>query len=233
MDYYRGKLSLSDSVYNQILEKISSGEWKVGDKIPSENTLCKMFGVSRTSVRAALQNLQGKNILVTMQGIGSFVQTNPSAQPAENATGTSLSDISSNDFQEFFEFRQAIEFKAIEFFVRRATPEDDANLKIYLDQMIAAGEEEDKEAFTKFDYEFHMAIIKGARNMFLYQTMMQNKEIFYHYLGEITRLTDKPLSILVEEHIELYTYLVEKKPKLAKDYLFCDNTYYHVTYFNR
>ena len=71
-----------------------------------------MFGVSRTSVRAALQNLQGRGIIVTMQGVGSFVHKTPNEQ---NVPGVDItSDISSDEFKDFFEFRQAIEFKAID-----------------------------------------------------------------------------------------------------------------------
>ncbi len=234
MDYYKGRLSLSDEVYNQILEQITSGEWKVGDKLPSESKLCSMFGVSRTSVRAALQNLQGSGIVVTMQGVGSFVHRNPeqgvtSEEPVE---ALKSSDITSEEFKEFFEFRQAIEFKAIEFFVRRATKEDEDVLKDLVEKMQESAKINDRGAFTQHDLDFHMAIIAGAKNIFLYNSMLNYKDIFSHYMEEITRLTDKPLSVLAEEHVELYTYLVEKKPKWAKDYLFCDNTYYHVAYFN-
>lgn len=234
MDYYKGRLSLSDEVYNQILNQITSEEWKVGDKLPSESKLCSMFGVSRTSVRAALQNLQGSGIILTMQGVGSFVHRNPAQGIMEEDPLVAMksSDITSDEFKEFFEFRQAIEFKAIEFFVRRATKEDEAILKDLVDKMLEAGKTNDAVAFTKYDFEFHMAVIQAAKNFFLYNSMLNYKDIFFHYMEEITRLTDKPLSVLAEEHIELYTYLVEKKPKLAKDYLFCDNTYYHVAYFN-
>ncbi|MFV0315021.1 MAG: FadR/GntR family transcriptional regulator [Anaerotignum sp.] len=234
MDYYKGKMSLSDEVYNQILHKITNEEWKVGDKLPSENKLCTSFGVSRTSVRAALQNLQGSGIIITMQGVGSFVHRNPlqTATQEEQAERMRTSDITSEEFKEFFEFRQAIEFKAIEFFVRRATKEDEAILKDLVAKMQEAARENDINAFTRYDFEFHMTVIQATKNIFLYNAMLNCQDIFFHYMEEIARLTDKPLSVLAEEHFELYTYLVEKKPKWAKDYLFSDNTYYHVAYFN-
>jgi len=232
VDYYKGRVSLSDEVYNQIIAKITDGEWKVGDKLPSESKLCSMFGVSRTSVRAALQNLQGSEIIATMQGVGSFVHKDP-ARYAADAEIPHATDISSEDFKEFFEFRQAIEFKAIDFFVRRATKEDEEELHRLLLKMQEAASAGSELSFTKYDFEFHMAIIKGARNVFLYNAMLQTKEFFFHYMEEIIRLSDKPLAVLAEEHQLLYTYLIGKKPKLAHDYLFCDNTYYHVAYFSK
>lgn len=56
-----------------IESKISAGEWKVGDKLPSENELCAHFGVSRTSVRQALSKLEKSAMIERHQGKGAFV----------------------------------------------------------------------------------------------------------------------------------------------------------------
>jgi len=63
--------------YYQLLEymtrKIHTGEWKAGQKLPSEQELCDFFGVSRTVVRQALNNLVNDNLVVTHKGRGSYV----------------------------------------------------------------------------------------------------------------------------------------------------------------
>ena len=231
MDHYnRGRLSLSDEGYNEIMVKISENEWKVGEKLPSESQLCKMFGVSRTSVRAALQNLQGRGIIVTMQGVGSFVHKTPNEQ---NVPGVDItSDISSDEFKDFFEFRQAIEFKAIDAFVKKATLQEEEHLRELVEQMKEAAAGNDKKTFAMLDFDFHMTIIKGAKNSFLDSAMNTNKDIFFHYMSEIIRLTRKPLNVLAEEHEQLYSLLKTKKPKQAREHLYNDNTYYHVAYFS-
>lgn len=227
-NFNRSRLFLSDEVYNQILTKISENEWKVGEKIPSESQLCKMFGVSRTSVRAALQNLQGRGIIVTMQGIGSFVHRNPNEANLSSINITS--DISSEQFKDFFEFRQAIEFKGIDLFVKKATIQEEERLLELVEQMRKATG--NKSFFAQCDLDFHMTIIKGAKNIFLDNSIESNKGMFYHYMSEIIRLTSKPLEVLAEEHFKLYTLIKEKKPKLAKDFLYNDNTYYHIAHFS-
>lgn len=232
MDHFnRGRLSLSDEVYNQILIKISEKEWKVGEKLPSESQLCKMFGVSRTSVRAALQNLQGSGVIVTMQGIGSFVHKNPTED--EFVSGDITSDITSTQFRDFFEFRQSIEYGAIDFFVKRATAQEEHHLLELVQNMRAAAKRKDKETFAKCDFEFHMTVIRGAKNKYFVAAMEANQNNFFHYMEEIIRLTPKPMNVLAEEHFELYTLLVEKKPKQAKEFLTNDNTYYQAAYFSQ
>lgn len=58
----------------QILkQKIDSGVWSVGEKIPSSNALQIKYGMSRTTVRHALANLEGDGYIDTQKGKGSFV----------------------------------------------------------------------------------------------------------------------------------------------------------------
>jgi len=69
--------SLESSLYNQLkdilLNKILSGEWSNGEKIPNEYELCKMYNVSRITVRQALAELTKKGYLVRKQGSGTYV----------------------------------------------------------------------------------------------------------------------------------------------------------------
>ena len=68
------KSSVSQQVFDQLREQILAGDWKPGDKLPSENELAAQFGVSRVTVRNALQKLSGLGLLETHFGEGSFVR---------------------------------------------------------------------------------------------------------------------------------------------------------------
>ena len=65
--------TVADQVFHIILKKISSGEWKIGEKIPSEIELAQDLGVSRTTLKMALQKLNTLGMLETRVGEGSFV----------------------------------------------------------------------------------------------------------------------------------------------------------------
>jgi GntR family transcriptional regulator len=60
-------------------EKIAEGQWKPGDKIPSETELCVNYGVSRTVVRQALREIELDGLILRRKGKGTFV-----AQPKIN-----------------------------------------------------------------------------------------------------------------------------------------------------
>lgn len=56
-----------------IRRKIESGEWRVGDLIPSERELCEQHGISRMTVRRALGDLVHEGLLRREQGKGTFI----------------------------------------------------------------------------------------------------------------------------------------------------------------
>ena len=63
--------------YQKVIEwinkNIDSGVLKPGDKIPSENELCKMFGLSRQTVRHAILMMSEEGLLESKRGSGTFV----------------------------------------------------------------------------------------------------------------------------------------------------------------
>ncbi|MEG0077597.1 GntR family transcriptional regulator [Anaerorhabdus sp.] len=64
---------LYQQLYDAIMEKIESGEYKIGSQIPSEEQLSQTYNVSRITVRSAIQKLCNDNVLVKKHGKGTFV----------------------------------------------------------------------------------------------------------------------------------------------------------------
>lgn len=56
-----------------IVDRIKSDEWKVGHQLPGEPQLCKLFDVSRTVIRQALNELVIEGLVVRRKGKGTFV----------------------------------------------------------------------------------------------------------------------------------------------------------------
>ena len=57
-----------------ILDKVNSGEYKAGDKVPSEDQLAKLFEVSRITTNKALSELEILGIVQRVRGKGTFVR---------------------------------------------------------------------------------------------------------------------------------------------------------------
>ena len=64
--------------YIQIIQyfadKIESGDLSSGDKLPTEEEICKFFNVSRITTRQALNKLESTGYIIKRQGVGSYVR---------------------------------------------------------------------------------------------------------------------------------------------------------------
>ena len=56
-----------------LIDQIEAKRWQPGDQLPPEQELCSLFGVSRTVVRQALQQLEFEGMVVRERGRGTFV----------------------------------------------------------------------------------------------------------------------------------------------------------------
>jgi GntR family transcriptional regulator len=66
-------LSLYYQLKEEFLKKIQAGEWKPGQKIPSEAELCSAYKLSRITIRKAIEELVRSGHLERFQGRGTFV----------------------------------------------------------------------------------------------------------------------------------------------------------------
>ena len=69
---------LADRAYTGIVQIILDEELAVGDRLPAEDKLATMFGMSRTMVREALARLASDGITQARRGAGSYVKRRPS-----------------------------------------------------------------------------------------------------------------------------------------------------------
>ena len=67
------KMPVYIQMHNQMREWINTGEWKEGEKVPSERDLALQFDVSRMTARQAVNTLVDEGLLERRRGSGTFV----------------------------------------------------------------------------------------------------------------------------------------------------------------
>src|SRR5664279_2747973 len=73
MPQLRPVIRLADTVAGELEKRILEGSLKPGDLLPSERDLATELGVSRPSLREAIQKLVSKGLLTTRHGFGTRV----------------------------------------------------------------------------------------------------------------------------------------------------------------
>ena len=84
----RKPVPLYEQVKQDILARITQGEWTSGARLPSEHQFMEQFQASRMTVHRALRELSAKGVLDRFQGIGTFV-----AAPPQRSELVSVRDI--------------------------------------------------------------------------------------------------------------------------------------------
>src|SRR4051794_38734699 len=69
-------------IKERLRRSIAGGTLAAGDRLPTEHELMAMSGVSRTTVRAALQALENEGLVERVRGRGTYVRATPVHQPA-------------------------------------------------------------------------------------------------------------------------------------------------------
>lgn len=188
-------VSLRSQVYAQLKAQLIEGTWKVGEKLPSENELCTTFGVSRVTVRAAIQQLEILGLIETRHGGGNFVREFSSV----NAINTfhPLINIGKNqDIITVLEYRKIIEKGTIGLAVAKATPEDIEHLEETYSIMVALADSNDPVRQADADNQFHCLLAQIAQNPILIKAYEHINVILSSTMVEIVGLLGTDLGLL-------------------------------------
>ncbi len=152
--------SKSDRIVELILERLALGEWKVGDKLPSERTIAAEFGVSRGVVREALRSLHLSGYIDTRLSEGSFVRINKSvSSPLEAA-----SVVAGLSEADGLEVRQGLEIACACLAINRATPADLLRIDASVLDMRSYLEQKDFSGYLAATLVFHLSIASAAHS---------------------------------------------------------------------
>ena len=152
--------SVSQQVFDQLRDLIFRGNLKPGDKLPPERELAQGMGVSRPTLREAINRLVDRGLLEHHQGQGTFVAA-PEQRKKQNPL-SALMDGHEATLPELLEVRLALESNAAMLAARRATSEDIANLeKCYLEMKNRVRKNQHDIGDDVF---FHMAIAYAGKN---------------------------------------------------------------------
>ena len=202
------KKSLADEVAARIASQISSGQYKVNEKLPIEPELMKNFGVGRSTIREAIKSLVNSGLVRVQQGLGTFVQpANANREPMDQR----LKRASIHDLDEI---RQLFEMKIAEKAAVNRTAEDIAAIKTHLAARKQAANDGLLEECIDADIRFHVAIAEASKNEILvdlYRSVSVHLKNWFLQIYPDTQIFIETYAI----HEQLLKSIIAADPKKA------------------
>ncbi|MDR3763591.1 MAG: FadR/GntR family transcriptional regulator [Acidobacteriota bacterium] len=206
------RATLSEQVAKQLAARIVAGDWKAGEKLPSEAELCKAFHVGRSSLREALTSLAFIGLIRVRAGGGSYVAEQPSTYytSAWLSTGTLNNE---KALQDFMEARMILECEIISLCAERITDEELRELDELVSRMHELAGNPDE--YWKLDLAFHLALGTAAKNEVLTNILKDVREQMRDLISK-SLLLREGIELALVQHARMVEALRQHNPVKAR-----------------
>ncbi len=205
------RTKISEEIANQIKRLITDGKLKPGDRLPPERELIKQLGVSRPSLREALNSLVTIGLLEVRQAKRTFVKSVTSKLIEDP-----ISLLIKADEQKVFdliEVRKAIETWAAYHAAQKASQEDIEKLDALLKEMKKAFEE--GRSWEKEDADFHLAIAQSTHNTIQVHIMSSIYDLLRQSMAKIF-IKREQVKKLIDHHHQIFLAIKNRAPEKAR-----------------
>lgn len=213
---------LSDDIVERLEGMILEGTLKSGERLPAERALAEQFGVSRPSLREAIQKLAAKGLLVSRQGGGNYVV---------ESLGSTFSDpllqlLESNPEaqRDLLEFRHTLEASCAYYAALRATDVDRERLTAAFEALqdcYSRHEEVSRAEEGAADARFHLAIAEASHNAVLLHTIRGLFDLLKRNvvtnIGGMYKQRSETRDMLISQHRELYQAIMDGHAEQARE----------------
>ena len=213
---------LSDDIVERLEGMILEGTLTAGARLPAERQLAEQFGVSRPSLREAIQKLVAKGMLVSRQGGGNYV-----AESMGSTFSDPLLQLLENNPEverDLLEFRHTLEASCAYYAAMRATDVDRARLKAAFDALqdcYTRVDEVSRAEEGAADASFHLAIAEASHNAVLLHTIRGLFDLLKRNvvtnIGGMYKQRSETRDMLIAQHRDLYLAIVEGRAQDARE----------------
>ncbi len=208
------KVRVSDQIKNAMKQAILDGEYKPGDRLPTEEQIAADFNTSKVSAREALRELETEKLIEKRRGMygGSFVK-----EPDSEAMGQVMINyyqFGGITFEELAEFRKLLEPSLVELAVERRTDEDLEAIRENIEATeisLNQGKQNQPRAI-----EFHRLIGDACHNRLVSAVMEALVKVFEEVLSKIPMTLEDARGDL-EYNKLFYQYLQNGEKNKARE----------------
>lgn len=194
------KKSLADAVFEQLRDRIVTGEMEAGSTLPSERVLSKQLGVNRGAVREALKRLDQAQLVSIRHGgatrVLDFRQTAGTDLLASLLVG-GQGRVDTQVARSVMEMRSALAADVARLCAKRAGGDVQESLQEVIEQMQA--QKDDLACLQQLALRFWTILVDGSENV-AYRLAMNSLVATYRKIQHVL------LGVLAEELSDLNAY---------------------------
>ena len=183
--------SVPEFLVDNIKKRIENGDYKIGDKLPTEMQICEMFGVGRSSTREAMRILQAMGFIQILKGKGTFVVNNCTSN---NDAIKEWYASNKNVLEDLIDVRTSIECLAVRRATLLMTDSDILDLERINSDFKENANADNIPALLMLDSDFHRKIAKASGNELIVLFNKQIESTFEVYRGKAYIITKHALS---------------------------------------
>lgn len=202
---------LSSKAAKKLREMIIEKGMQPGDRLPTENELIGMFGVSRSTVREAVKILTAENVVQIQRGRGTFIAMQPGI--GKDPLGLEFTN-QTKLLDNLLETRMMIEPQIAYLAAQRATRENIDHLAKIIELINVAGS--GKADHTPYDIAFHSAVAECTQNDVLHRILpiiCESIQQGYFMTANVPGSYERA----VQSHINIFNAIVDKNSETAKN----------------
>lgn len=196
----------------ELKQRIESGVYLVGEKLPAERYISEEMNVSRTVVREAIIMLEVEGYVEVRKGLGIYVISNQ--QSHRVPSDGDIEFVTAGPF-ELLQARQLIESNIAEFAATQVTRQDIVQLM----EIQEYARQEDRFRDSEWDLKFHIQVALATQNSAMatiVEKMWSQRIHNPHWLKLHEHIDDRSIESWCEEHDQILKALIRKVPYAAK-----------------
>ncbi|WED29681.1 FCD domain-containing protein [Vibrio sp. DW001] len=210
----KSKLAINQIVYDILKENIPAGSFLKG-----ENELAQSLGVSRTSIRSALQTLASKGLITITPKVGSVANLPDVWNWLDHDVLRWVTQYKESDtfIPHLLEVRLMVEPNAAALAALNATGDNLAALEKSYNMMASGLKQENRAQINIGDIEFHKQLLQATKNPFLISlgdALTTTMEVSFSRTLEQNVILSKPA---LNDHFHVMDAVRMRKPQLARD----------------
>lgn len=195
---------LAQKIIQEIKQALIREELRPGDKLPSEDQLCRKFSVSRISIREAIKMLSALGVVRVKHGDGTYICKDANCSQLDSMVFQLI--LKDRSPKELAELRKMLEIGILEIVMENVDAQDIKKMEGAIGnfERVCSKGITDPQMLSRYDLDFHLAFAEATHNPLIIEIA---KTVYQLYVASFARILYEREA--VRESSELHKTLLQ------------------------